>query len=124
MVTIESAFTKDNLLRDLVPDNPLILYGVSWENYENLVSELDGSSVQMAYNRGILKIISKSGEHEYYIEFIKRMVDRLSIVFLQRIIFFGGLTIKKSFAKKGVEPDACFYVSRANLVSGRADLNV
>jgi Uma2 family endonuclease len=124
MVTVESTFTKNNLLRDLVPDNPLILYGVSWETYENLVRELDGSSVQMTYNRGILKIMSKSGEHEYYIEFLKQLVGILSRIILKKVIHFGGPTIKKSFAKKGVEPDACFYVSRANLVSGRADVNV
>ncbi|MCU0239811.1 MAG: Uma2 family endonuclease [Pyrinomonadaceae bacterium] len=124
MVTVESTFTKDNLLRDLVPDNPLILYGVSWETYENLVRELDGSSVQITYNRGILKLMSKSGEHEYYIEFLKQLVGILSRIILKKVIHFGGPTIKKSFAKKGVEPDACFYVSRANLVSGRADVNV
>ncbi len=124
MVTIEATISKDNLLRDLIPDNPLILYGVSWENYENLVRELDGSSVQMTYNRGILKIMSKSGEHEYYIKLLERLVDRVCFGFMIKVIFFGGPTIKKSFAKKGVEPDACFYVSRASLVSGRADVNV
>jgi Uma2 family endonuclease len=124
MVTIEATITKDSLLRDLVPDNPIILYGVSWENYENLVRELDGSSVQMTYNRGILKIMSKSGEHEYYIKLLERLVDRICFGFMIKVIFFGGPTIKKSFHKKGVEPDACFYVSRANLVSGRADVNV
>jgi Uma2 family endonuclease len=124
MVTIEATITKDNLIRDLVPDNPLILYGVSWENYENLVRELDGSSVQMTYNRGILKIMSKSGEHEYYIEFLKQIVGILSRIIIKKVIHFGGPTIKKSFQKKGVEPDACFYVSRANLVSGRADVDV
>ncbi len=124
MVTIEATITKDNLLRDLVPDTPIILYGVSWENYENLVCELDGSSVQMTYNRGILKIMSKSPQHEYYIEFLKQLVGILSRVILKKVIHFGGPTIKKSFHKKGVEPDACFYVSRANLVSGRANANV
>ncbi len=124
MVTIEATITKDNLLRDLVPETPIILYGVSWENYENLVRELDGSSVQMTYNRGILKIMSKSGEHEYYIKLLERLVDRICFRFMIKVIFFGGPTIKKSFHKKGVEPDACFYVSRANLVSGRANINV
>lgn len=124
MVTIESTFTKDNLLRDLIPDNPLILYGISWGNYEKLVRELDGSSVQMTYNRGILKIMSKSGEHEYYIKMLEQIVGILSRIILKKVIHFGGPTIKKSFVKKGVEPDACFYVSKANLVSGKADVNV
>jgi Uma2 family endonuclease len=124
MVTIEATITKDNLIRDLVPDSPLIFYGISWESYENLVRELDGSSVQMTYNRGILKIMSKSGEHEYYIEFLKQIVGILSRIIFKKVIHFGGPTIKKSFHKKGVEPDACFYVNRADLVSGRADVDV
>jgi Uma2 family endonuclease len=124
MVTIESTFTKEELLSELSPKNPLVMFGISWEGYEEIIRELDGSSVQTTYNNGILKIMSKSPQHEYYIEFIKRIVDRISFVFLQRIIFFGSPTIKQSFVKKGAEPDACFYVSSANLVSGKADINV
>jgi Uma2 family endonuclease len=124
MVTVESTFTKEDLLRGLSPKTPFMMLGVSWDDYEEIVRELAGSSVQTTYHDGILKIMSKSSEHEYFIEFIKRIVDRLSIFLRIKIIFFGSPTIKQSFIKKGVEPDACFYVSRAGLVSGRADIEV
>jgi hypothetical protein len=76
MVTVETTFTKEELLRDLSPNSPFVLFGVSWDDYEEIVRELDGSSVQMTYNDGILKIMAKSPQHEYFIETIKRIVDR------------------------------------------------
>ncbi|MBX7171780.1 MAG: Uma2 family endonuclease [Pyrinomonadaceae bacterium] len=124
MVTVESTFTKQDILRDLSPQTPFVLYGISWDDYEEVVRELDGSSVQTIYNHGILKVMSKSSEHEYFIELIKRIIDRVSFILLKKVIFFGSPTIKQSFIKKGVEPDACFYVSRANLVSGQSKIDV
>lgn len=124
MVTVESTFTKQDILRDLSPQTPFVLYGISWDDYEEVVRELDGSSVQTIYNHGILKVMSKSSEHEYFIELIKQLVGILSRILHQRVLHFGSPTIKQSFAQKGVEPDACFYVSRANLVSGQANINV
>ncbi len=124
MVTVESTFTKQDILRDLSPQTPFVLYGISWDDYEEVVRELDGSSVQTVYNHGILKIMSKSSQHEYFIEFLKQLVGILSRILRQRVLHFGSPTIKKSFIKKGVEPDACFYVSRANLVSGQSNVDV
>jgi Uma2 family endonuclease len=124
MVTLEATITKEDLLRDLSPKTPIVMYGVSWNDYKNVVLELDGSSVQTTYNNGVMKIMSKSPEHEYYIELLKRIVDKVSFGFMIKVIFFGSPTIKQEFVKKGVEPDACFYVSRANLVSGKANINI
>ncbi len=124
MVTIETTFTKEDLLDSLSPKTPFMMFGVSWADYEEIVSELDGSSVQTTYNDGILKIMSKSSEHEYFIEFIKQLVGILSRTLRIRALHFGSPTIKQSFIKKGVEPDACFYVGRAHLVSGKAKIDV
>ena len=124
MVTVETTFTKEELLRDLSPKTPFMMLGVSWDDYQEVVRELDGSSVQTTYNNGVLKIMSKSSQHEYFIEFIKRIVDRVSFALVKKVIFFGSPTIKQSFVKKGAEPDACFYVSSADLISGKANVDV
>ena len=124
MVTVETTFTKDELLRDLSPQTPFVLFGVSWDDYEEVVRELDGSSVQTIYNNGVLKIMSKSPQHEYFIELIKRIIDRVSFTLLKKVIFFGSPTMKQSFIKKGAEPDACFYVGSADLISGKANVDV
>lgn len=124
MVTVETTFTKDELLRDLSPKAPFVLFGVSWDDYEEVVRELDGSSVQTIYNNGVLKIMSKSPQHEYFIESIKQLVGTLSRILRQRVLHFGSPTMKQSFIKKGAEPDACFYVSSADLISGKANVDV
>lgn len=124
MATIETAFTKEGLLHGLSPKNLFPRLRVSWDNDEEIMCELTGGSVQTTYNEEILKTTSKTAEHEYFIEFIKRIVDRLSIFLRIKIIFFGSPTIKQSVNKKGIEPDACFYVSRAGLVSGRTKIDL
>lgn len=125
MVTVEATFTKEELLKDLSPETSFVLYGVNWDDYEEVVKELWGiGSLQVIYNRGILKIMSKSPEHEYYAELLKRIVDRVSFGLLKKVISFGSPTIKKKNLERGVEPDACFYVNRANLVSGKAQIDI
>jgi Uma2 family endonuclease len=125
MVTVEATFTKEELLRDLSPEVPFVLYGVNWDDYEEVIEELWGiSALQVSYNRGILKIMPKSPEHEYYAELLKRIVDRVSFGLLTKVISFGSPTIKKKILERGVEPDACFYVNRANLVSGKSQIDI
>ena len=125
MATVEATFTKEELLRDLSPETPFVLYGANWGSYEEVVRELWGiGSIQISYNRGILKIMSKSPEHEYYTKVIEKIVDRVSFGLLKKVISFGGPTIKKEIIERGVEPDACFYVNRANLVSGSANIDI
>ena len=124
MVTVESTFTKQDILSGLSPETPFVMLGIGWDDYEEIVRELDGSSVQMTYNRGILKIMSKSSEHEYFIEFIKQLVGILSRTLRIKALHFGSPTIKKSFLERGAEPDACFYISSADLVSGKANVDV
>ncbi|HSK71570.1 MAG TPA: Uma2 family endonuclease [Pyrinomonadaceae bacterium] len=125
MATIEATFTKEELLSELSPETPFVLYGANWDSYEEVVQELWGvGSVQVIYNRGILKIMPKSPEHEYYAELVKRIVDRVSFGLHKKVISFGSPTMKKNTLEKGVEPDACFYVSRAALVSGSAKIDI
>ena len=46
-------------------DNKIVLYDVSWETYECLVSDLsDRSSPRLSYDRGRLEITSPTEEHE------------------------------------------------------------
>ena len=52
-----------------------------------------------------------SFEHEYYGDFVKRLIDRLSQFLKQRRL-------------KGAEPDACFYVQSAKIIGNKIRLDL
>ena len=65
-----------------------------------------------------------SFKHEYYGDFIKRLVDRLHYVFRIKVIFFGSATLKRQRRLKGAEPDACFYVQNAPIIGHKINLDL
>ncbi|MBC7798121.1 MAG: Uma2 family endonuclease [Pyrinomonadaceae bacterium] len=105
---------------------PMILYGVTWDDYKNLHKSLgvDRSGIKTSFSKGILKIMPKSATHENYAEVVKLMVHSVSMKLRQRVLFYGSATMEKTEKHKGVEPDACFFVSRANLVSGKKRFDI
>ncbi len=71
-------------------DNKIVIYDVSWETYERLLSDLsDRSSPRLTYDRGRLEIMSPT-------------------------------TFRRQDLERGFEPDSCFYVqSLSKLESNR-----
>ena len=57
-----------------------------------------------------MQVMTVSFEHEYFAEFLARLVDRVGMALCQKMLFFGRATMKKQKKFKGAEPDACFYV--------------
>ncbi len=55
----------EELLADITPENPKILYGVSWEDYVELTeATLNETNLKMSFNRGVLKIMGQGFNHE------------------------------------------------------------
>lgn len=109
----------------LSPEQTLVLNNASWEDYEEISKDFnEAGGFRLIYNNGKLQIMTVSVRHEYYAEFLKRLVDRLSFQLRQKILFFGSATMKKRGLLKGCEPDAEFFVSRAELVSGNIKFDI
>lgn len=98
--------------------------GVSWEEYEELLRQVgESSGLRISFNDGRLTIMTLGTEHENYARFVERLLTTLSLRRRLNIRFFGGATIKKVEVQKGVEPDACFYVQRADALGNRVELD-
>lgn len=103
----------------------LVLQGVSWEEYEQLLEDLaDRPGVRVTYDQGKLEVMSPSPEHEEYKDFIARLVyvlcDELDLNVEPR----GSSTWKKKHEMKGSEPDACFYVANAERIIGKREIDL
>lgn len=110
---------------DRLPEaSTLILQGVSWDEYEQVLEDVgDAHGLRISYDEGELRIMTLSSEHESYARLMDRIVDRLSLHLRKKVLFFGSMTMKKA-KKKGSEPDACFYIQSADLIGSKNHIDL
>ena len=103
----------------------VILRDVSWETYERLLEDLKSrSSPRIAYDQGVLEIISPHFEHEGANLVLAAIVD----IALEELNFdfapAGSTTFKREALKRGFEPDSSFYIRNAERVRGKKKLDM
>ncbi len=102
-----------------------VLFGVSWETYEELVAEYWGFQYpRLTYDSGILEInMSNSGKHEEDNRILARLVE--TILFELEIDWrnFDSTTYKRKDIRKGFEPDSCFYIQSIDEIEGKQDID-
>src|SRR2546429_2622677 len=83
----------------------LLLTGVPWEEYEELLEEVgEARGLRISYDSGRLQIMTLSSEHEKYSDLIRDMVRVASLRLRTRVLSFGSMTMKKP-TLQGAEPD-------------------
>ena len=109
------------------PGQRVLLEDVSWQEFEAILSELgEHRAARVAYDNGILEIMTPLPEHERNKEtisdLVKALLEELDIEFLA----LGSTTFKNQLMSKGIEPDNCFYIQNEAAVRGknRLDLTV
>jgi Uma2 family endonuclease len=104
----------------------VVLYDISWQQFENLLANLGESrSARVAYDCGMLEIMTPLPEHEYYKETIGDAVKDIAEVLEEDYESLGSTTWKREIEKAGVEPDNCFYFQNEAKIRGKLqfDLN-
>lgn len=90
-------------------DQRIVLYGVSWQRYQEMRGALDESpGVRMTYLEGTLEIMSPSRRHEHLKTFIARLVEAYADQRRIVLLGFGSETYRKEAAARGLEPDECY----------------
>lgn len=100
--------------------NQIVLNDISWQQYEGLLEIFgDRSSARIAYDDGVLEIMTPLPEHEYLSDSlgdaVKDIADELDIDY----DCYGSTTWKRELKKAGVEPDQCFYIQNESLIRGK-----
>ena len=109
----------------LPPGAILVVPNVSWEQYEDLLEDLaDRPGVRVSYDQGRLQVMSPSAEHEEYKDSVACLARALSEELGVPLETHGSATWKRRALRKGVEPDACFYVANAHRVIGRRKIDL
>lgn len=102
-----------------------LLENISWSTFETLLKEIgDSRGYRIAYDNGMLEIMSPLYEHENpkikSDRFIFILAEELGI----EIKTAGSMTLKQQRAKKGIEPDNCYYIQHEAAVRDREELDL
>lgn len=102
-----------------------VLQNISWETFEALLTETgEDRGSRFAYECGTLEIMTPLFEHEnpkiQFDRFIFTLVEELEI----DIKSAGSTTLKRQIAKRGIEPDNCYYIQSEPIVRGRQTLDL
>jgi Uma2 family endonuclease len=107
------------------PGQTVILQNVTWTEFETILEELgEHRAARIAYDRGILEIMSPLPEHQFDKEIIsdlvKALLEELNIEFR----CLGSTTFKNQFMEQGIEPDQCFYIQNEAVIRGKKRLDL
>ena len=121
---VSQAEAIPEIVAQLPPDSTLVLRGVGWEDYEELLEAVgEASGLRISYDQGTVQIMTLGAEHENYSRLIERLVDTLSLRLRIRVLSFGSATMKKRRRRQGLEPDGCFYVQTAAAIGNKLRLD-
>jgi Uma2 family endonuclease len=113
-----------DVVNQLPADTVVTFHDTSWEDYEELLARVgETAGMRISYGDGTLTVMTVSSEHESYERFIDRLVSLLSVRLRVNVRFFGSATMKKQKARRGLEPDGCFYVQTADALGKRLQLD-
>ncbi|HEV7472644.1 MAG TPA: Uma2 family endonuclease [Pyrinomonadaceae bacterium] len=123
--TISNTENLLEMIERMPPDSVLTQHGVSWDDYEELLESVsEASGLRISYADGTLQIMTVSFKHEKFVRTIERMVDLVSLRLRIKVLFYGSATMKQRHDKKAAEPDACFYVEKAELVGTKDEFDL
>ncbi|MGK7952986.1 MAG: Uma2 family endonuclease [Xenococcaceae cyanobacterium] len=93
------------------PEEKITLYGVTWEQYDTLVSMFMDRfpGLRMTFLEGTLEIINTSSiEHEILKKNIARLLEMYAVEKRIPLNGYGNTTFCKKAKQRGLEPDECY----------------
>jgi len=118
-----ATFDIQELLADITPENPKILYGVSWEDYLELTENLlEETHVKTSFNRGILKIMVLGFRHDNESRFLHNLITTASLALRIKTIPAGSMSLISNRVRKGADPDESYYIQNYDRASFKREL--
>lgn len=101
-----------------------VLENVSWSTYEALLEDMGPHRGRIAYEEGILEIMSPSPRHEKFKGLIGCLVEAFAAELKIELSPLGSMTMKRELRRRGIEPDECYYIQNEPLVRGKDDIDL
>lgn len=91
----------------------LVLDDVSWSFYEKVLEEIDDGSVRVTFDDGRIEIMSPLPEHGRIGNWMGRLIETMALERGIDVVGMGATTFRDAAARKGLEPDECYYIQHA-----------
>jgi Uma2 family endonuclease len=102
-----------------------LIHNVPWRGYIAIGEALrDRPGIRITYDRGNLELMTTSIEHEHLKYLLARLVDILSEELEVPVLGFGSATYQRKDLDRGLEPDACYYISNLGKVQGKKRIDL
>ncbi|MGE0820833.1 MAG: Uma2 family endonuclease [Candidatus Binatia bacterium] len=107
------------------PTQRLILRGVSWATYQQLLDDFKEShAAHFAYDRGVLEIMVLSTKRERPNRTLALLVEVLAEELNMDVQRLGSTTFTREDLAKGFEPDSCFYIQNESRARGKEAIDL
>jgi len=93
-----------------LPEQRMLIHGVSWRDYVILRETLDSPGLRMTYCEGALELMSPSRSHELWKKTIARLIEVYAFLRNLPLLGYGSTTFRKEARERGAEPDECWCV--------------
>jgi Uma2 family endonuclease len=111
--------------RQAAPGRRLRLSGIDWETYSRLLHAFAvRPGIRLTYDRGELEIMVPALEHEEDGRFLGLLVFVLTVELEMPLKQGGSTTLRRRLRRRGIEPDACFWIANAPRMAGRRRLDL
>jgi len=107
------------------PGQRVIFNSITGQEFETILEELgEHRSSRIAYDHGILEIITSLPEHEQSKELVSDLIKALLEELDLEFISLGSTTFKNEQMLRGIEPDNCFYIKNEALIRNKKRLDL
>jgi Uma2 family endonuclease len=109
----------------VVADDCVVLRCVSWDTYERLLADDEERRVpRMTYDQGVLELVTPSTPREEDARVIEHLVYIVAAIMGVPIRSVGATTFRRRDLKRGVEPDASFYIQSEERIRGKREVDL
>jgi Uma2 family endonuclease len=86
----------------------IALYDIDWATYQRIATGSGRRRILLAYNRGVLEIMSPSALHEGYKMRLHDLIATVAKVLGIHYMAFASTTWDRPTAERGIEADGCY----------------
>lgn len=102
----------------------IVLDDISWETYEQILSDLQDRPIRLTYDNGSLEMMAPLFDHEKWKTRYGRLIEAMCEELDLDVEPGGSTTFRREDLKKGLEPDECYYVQHAHEFRDKRTINL
>lgn len=102
----------------------IIFWHSSWATYQRLLAEREGIRPRLAYDQGVLEIMTTSLQHEKLVRLFEALINALALVFNVDFESAGETTYQRADLQRGFEPDGSYYFNNPQQIRSKRQLDL